>query len=94
MSHFHYSNYLYGHKVNVYTDHTAVKAVLDVPNLTSKHARLWTRVYRKGVKEAQITGKDNTSADAFSRSPQDHTPPPDDSEDTPQVAAMSVECVD
>ena len=71
MSHFHY--YLYGHKVKVYTNHTAVKAVLDAPNLTGKHARWWTRVYVKGIKEVQIThraGKVNVNVDAFSRSPQ------------------------
>ena len=71
MSHFHY--YLYGHKVKVYTDHTAVKAVLDAPNPTGKHARWWTRVYGKGIKEVQIThgaGKVNVNADMLSRSPQ------------------------
>ena len=69
-SHFHY--YLYGHKVKVYTDHTAVRAVLEAPNPTGKYARWWTRVYSKGVKEVQIVyqaGKDNKSADALSRAP-------------------------
>ena len=37
MSHFHY--YLYGHRVTVYTDHSAVRAVLEAPNPTGKHAR-------------------------------------------------------
>ena len=71
MSHFHY--YLYGHKVKVYTNHTVVKAVLDAPNPMGKHARWWTRVYGKGIKEVQIThraGKVNVNADALSRSPQ------------------------
>lgn len=75
-SHFHYC--LYGHKVKVYIEHTAVRAVLDAPNPTGKHASWWTRVYRKGVKEVQIVyraGKDNKSADAFSRAPQDPTYP-------------------
>ena len=36
LSHFHY--YLYGHKVTVITDHTAVKAVLDSPNPSGCHA--------------------------------------------------------
>ena len=96
MSNFHY--YLYGHRVKVYTDHTAVRAVLDAPNLTGKHARWWTRVYGKGVKEVQIVyraGKDNKSADALSRAPQNPTPPPPcTSKETPQIAAVSVKPVD
>ena len=38
---FHY--YLYGHQVTIYTDHTAVKAVLETPNLIGKHARWWSK---------------------------------------------------
>jgi len=45
--HFHY--YLYGHKVRVITDHTAVKAILDLPNLSGRHARWWTRVFGQGI---------------------------------------------
>lgn len=37
MSHFHH--FLYGNRVTVYTDHTSVKAVLESPNPTAKHAR-------------------------------------------------------
>ena len=95
MSHFHY--YLYGHNVMVYTDHTAVKAVLDTPNPTGKHARWWTRVYGKGVKEVQIVyraGKDNKSADALSRAPQDPALLPDDSKDILQVSTVSVKHID
>ena len=95
MSHFHY--YLYGHNVKVYTDHTAVPAVLDAPNPTGKHARWWTRVYGKGVNKVQIVyraGEDNKSADALSRAPQSHTPPPDDSEETVQISAVSVKQLD
>ena len=79
MSHYHY--YLYGHSVKVYTDHSAVWAVLDSPNPTAKHARWWTRVYGKGVKNVQImyrAGKENVNADALSRSPQASTSGTDD----------------
>lgn len=71
MSHYHY--YLFGNTVKVYTDHSAVKAVLNSGNPTGKHARWWTRVYGKGVKDVQIihhVGKENANADALSRSPQ------------------------
>ena len=70
MSHFHY--YLYGHNVTVFTDHSAVKAVLGSPSLTGKHARWWARVFTQGVKEVRIVhrpGKENTNADSLSRNP-------------------------
>lgn len=40
----HFQFYLYGRNVTVYTDHTAVKAVLESPNPTGKHARWWMKV--------------------------------------------------
>ena len=61
----------------MYTDHPAVKAVLETPNPSGKHARWWTRVYGRGVKEVQIVyraGRENTTADALSRSPQAAAP--------------------
>ena len=35
----HFRLYLYGNTVKVLTDHSAVKAVLEMPNPTGKHAR-------------------------------------------------------
>ena len=69
--------YLYGHSVTFYTDHTAVKAVLETSNPIGKHARWWTRVYGKGVKEVKIvhrSGKANLNADALSRNHQAPAP--------------------
>ena len=69
----HFNQYLYGNPVTIYTDHTAVKAVLESPTPTAKHARWWTRVYGCGVKEVKIcyrAGRENKNADALSRSPQ------------------------
>ena len=40
----HFRYYLYGHTVTVFTDHTAVKAILETPNPSGKHARWWTKV--------------------------------------------------
>ena len=74
----HFNHYLYGNSVTVYTDHTAVKAVLESSNPTAKHARWWTRVYGRGIKEVKIhyrAGRENKNADALSRSPIE--PPPD-----------------
>ena len=41
ISHFH--SYLYGNTVTVLTDHSAVRAILETPNPTGKHARWWTK---------------------------------------------------
>ena len=35
----HYHAYLYGHEETVYTDHSAVKVVLETPSPSGKHAR-------------------------------------------------------
>ena len=35
----HFRAYLYGHHVTVYTDHSAVKAILETPSPSGKHAR-------------------------------------------------------
>ena len=40
----HFRHYLYGHNVVVFTDHSAVKAVLTNPGSNGKHARWWTKV--------------------------------------------------
>ena len=66
ISHFHY--YLYNQSVTVYTDHSAVKAILGSPNLSGKHA--WLNVYSSGVGNIEIcycSGKANGNTDALSR---------------------------
>jgi len=86
----HFQFYLYGQSVTVYTDHTAVKAVLEAPNPTGKHARWWMKVHGQGIKEVRIvyrTGKSNIKADALSRSPHSLTPN-EASETEVQVAAV------
>ena len=47
----YFHSYLYGHSVTVFTDHTAVKAFLETPSPSGKHARWWMKVYGKGIKE-------------------------------------------
>ena len=89
VTHFHY--YLYGNRVTVLTDHSAVKAVLETSNPTGKHARWWTRVYGRGVKEVSIkyrAGRENASADALSRHPQGPAPQLGIAEGEAQVAAI------
>ena len=92
MGHFH--KYLYGHNVMVFTDHAAVKAVLQAPNPSGKHARWWTKVYGSGVKNVQIiyrAGKENLNADALSRQPYSPAPKEGVAEGEIQVCAVSSE---
>ena len=89
MSHFH--SFLYGHSVTVYTDHSAVRAILNSPNPSGRHARWWTKVYGRGVREVKIQyrpGKLNASADALSRSPQEPAPETGLVDDEAQVAVI------
>ena len=88
VSHFHY--YLYGHNVSIYTDHTAVQAILGKPNSSGKHARWWSKVFGSGIKDVRITyraGRENANVDALSRSPQ-LAAPGDEAEDLTQVAVV------
>ena len=58
------------HDVMVYTDHSAVKAVLETPNPNGKHARWWLKIFASGLRTIKIVykaGKENGNADALSR---------------------------
>ena len=73
----HFHSHLYGNQVMVLTGHSAMKAVLETSNPTSKHACWWTRVYGRGVRDVHIvycSGRENESADALSRRPQAPAP--------------------
>ena len=79
--------------MTVFTDHTAVKAVLETPNPTGKHARWWNKVYGCGVREVRIVYravKENKNADALSRSPVSPAPQTDIAEDEVQVTSVCV----
>ena len=72
VKHFHLHFYLYGHDILVYTDHSAVRAVLETPSASGKHARWWSKIFSSGLRSIKIVyrpGKDNASADALSRCP-------------------------
>ena len=68
----HFHAYLYGHDVLVYTDHSAVRAVLETPSASGKHARWCSKLFSSGLRSIKIVyrpGKENTNADALSRCP-------------------------
>ena len=89
----HFHAYLYGHNVQVVTDHSAVKALLGSPSPSGKHARWWLRVFGSGVRKVDILyrpGKENVRADALSQNPfGDSALTPEHTE--VQVAAVSSE---
>ena len=69
ISHFHH--HLYGNSAVVYTDHTAVRAVLETANPTAKHARYGGQeCYGRGVKDVKIVyhpGQENSNTDTLSQ---------------------------
>ena len=89
ISHFRY--HLYGHKVIVYTDHAAVKAVLGAPNLDSKHTMWWNKVHGSGIREVDIAYRakhNNCHADALSPTSED------DNAEEVQVARVASQHID
>ncbi len=90
----HFRVYLYGHDVIVYSDHSAVKAVLETPNPSGKHARWWLKVFGSGLKSINIVykaGKENTSADALSRNPHGQVP---QGAEVEQIQVASIQTTD
>ena len=88
----HYHAYLYGHEVTVFTDHSAVKAILETPSPSGKHARWWTKVFGSGVTQVNIvyrSGKENSNADALSRNPQPLVSGTDEATTDVQVASVT-----
>ena len=68
----HFHAYLYGHNVTIFTDHSAVRAILDKPESNGKHARWWLKVFGSGINNLKVVhrpGRENLGADALSRNP-------------------------
>ena len=76
---------------SVYTNHSAVKSVLETSSPSGRHACWWTRVYGQGIKEVNImycAGKENVAADALSCNCLEEVPTEGLAEDETQVAAI------
>ena len=68
----HFHAHLYSHEVTVITDHSAVRAVLETPSPSSKHAQWWFKVFSSGIGKVTIMyrpGRENGKADTLSRNP-------------------------
>ncbi len=74
----------------MYTDHSAVKAILNAPSPFGKHARWWTKAGVWNLKILHKPGKNNGNADALSRSPCNPAPKEGMGEAELQVAAISI----
>ena len=65
----HFRHYLYGHHCTVFTDHEALKSLLNTPQPSGKLARWGMALQELDLKIEYRPGKGNTRADALSRYP-------------------------
>ena len=65
----HFRHYSYGHKCEVYTDHEALKALLNTPRPSGKLARWGMALQELDIEVFYRPGRGNSNADALSRSP-------------------------
>ena len=65
----HFRHYLYGHKCRVYTDHQALKALLNTPHPSGRLARWGLAFQELELEIVYRPGKKNANADALSRCP-------------------------
>lgn len=72
----HFCSYLYGHHCDVYTDHSALKALLNTPHPSGKLACWGMAIQELDLTILHHAGKHNSSADALSRAPVPPNPKP------------------
>ena len=65
----HFRHYLYGYHCDVYTDHEALKSLLNTPHPSGKLARWGLALQEVDLSIFYRPGKKNVLADALSRSP-------------------------
>jgi len=65
----HFRTYLYGHQCDIYTDHEALKSLLNTPQPSGKLARCGMAIQELDVQILHRSGKHNANTDALSRAP-------------------------
>ena len=65
----HFRHYLYGHRCQVYTDHEALKSLLNTPHPSGKLARWGLALQEVDIQINYRPGRVNQNADALSRQP-------------------------
>ena len=65
----HFRPYLYEHHCDIYTDHEALKSLLNTPQPSGKLARWGMTIQELDVRILHRSGKHNVNADALSRAP-------------------------
>ena len=65
----HFRHYVYGHQCTVYTDHEALKSLLNTPQPSGKLARWGMALQELDLDIQYRPGKTNSRADALSRHP-------------------------
>ena len=65
----HFRHYLYGHQCVVFTDHEALKALLNTPQPSGKLARWGLALQELDLQICYCPGKQNQNADVLSRNP-------------------------
>ena len=65
----HFRPYLYGHSCDVFTDHQALKSLLNTPQPSGKLARWGMAIQELNLNILHRSGRTNANADALSRCP-------------------------
>ena len=65
----HFRPYLYGHHCDIYTDHEALKSLLNTPQPSGKLAKWGMAIQELDLRILHRTGKSNVNADALSQAP-------------------------
>ena len=84
----HFRQYLYGHRCHVFTDHEALKALLNTPHRSGKLACWWLLLQELDLLIHYVPGKTNPRADALSCSP---LPAPDSSTHAPTTTVHAMD---
>ena len=90
----HFRPYLYGYKCEVFTDHVALKSLLNMPEQSGKLARWGMAIQELDLTISYRAGKHNTNVDALSRSPLPHLCETDTFSSDAVIAALVAEEVE